>query len=342
MGLTFASDLDAWEAWSARQQTPARRVRSAVKSRLSRPAEPEQPLYLTGASDTPTVVAALDVPRGTSLDAVVAPVLDRRVGGAVVTRGPVPPGVVPQGWTARALTSVDDLPDSVRWVLSAGSYRSVSLPIHAWALRQGVPFGVVQHGALTPFAPPLPAQAHLFAWSEADIDFWRSGRTDITGTAVGSQLLWKAAQAPAVQAHDARPVFLGQLHGTELPTRLVASTAFRFCRDHQAEYRPHPAETDAVSRAFHVVWRRRGVRVVPSSQPLREVGRPVVSIFSSGILEAAAQGLPAWCWCPGAPAWLEEFWDRYQMRRWGAAEEPTRLSLPAGEPAAAIAAALIA
>lgn len=339
MGLKFAHDLDAWEAWSARRQPLVRRVRSAAKSRLAPSKEPAPSLFLTSASDEPTVVGALDVPRGTSLDAVVAPVLGRQVAGAVLTRGPVPAGVVPSGWRTRELMSIEDLPDSVRWVLSAGSYRAVSLPAHAWALRRGVPFGVVQHGALTPFAPPLPAQAHLFAWSEADIDFWRSGRADITGSAMGSQLLWKAAQTPAPQVRDTRPVFLGQLHGTELPKRLVASTSYRFCRDQGAEYRPHPAETDAVSRAIHAFWRRRGVEVAQTARPLREVGRPVVGIFSSGILEAAAQGLPSWCWCPGGPAWLDEFWDRYEMRRWGS-NEPTRLTTPAREPAAAIAASL--
>ena len=29
-----------------------------------------------------------------------------------------------------------------------------------------------QHGALTPYAPPLPPGAHLLAWSDADADFW--------------------------------------------------------------------------------------------------------------------------------------------------------------------------
>ncbi len=69
--------------------------------------------------------------------------------------------------------------------------RSVQPPSR-WRRSTTCPFFVAQHGALTPFAPPLPRAAHLLAWSEADADFWTAGRQDVQVTAVGSQLLWVA------------------------------------------------------------------------------------------------------------------------------------------------------
>ena len=59
-------------------------------------------------------------------------------------------------------------------------------------------------------------------------------------------------------------------------------------------------------------------------------------MFSTGVLEAAARGLPAWVDFPDPPAWLREFWDRYGMREYGGepSDPPPR---PAVEPAAAIA-----
>ena len=51
---------------------------------------------------------------------------------------------------------------------------------------------MVQHGALTPYAPPLPDDCTVLAWSEADGEFWRSGRDDVRIETVGSQLLWEA------------------------------------------------------------------------------------------------------------------------------------------------------
>lgn len=90
-----------------------------------------------------------------------------------------------------------------------------------------------------------------------------------------------------------------------------------------------------VSRALHGVWRRTGVAFEASGLPLAELPRPVVSIFSTGILEAAAQGRPAWGVHPEPPSWLLEVWARYGIGRWGG--EPTRAPAEAEEPARVIA-----
>jgi hypothetical protein len=55
-------------------------------------------------------------------------------------------------------------------------------------------------------------------------------------------------------------------------------------------------------------------------------------MWSTGILEAAAAGLPAWVYHPDPPEWLREVWQRYGLSVWGS--EPTPVSaIAAGEPA---------
>ena len=194
----------------------------------------------------------------------------------------------------------------------------------------------MQHGLLTPYAPPLPPGAQLLAWSEQDAAFWRSGRSDITTDVVGSQLLWDAAQDPGPRIEDIRPVFLGQLHGAELPRAGMTRATVVFCRRTSATYRPHPSERDLASRLQHVAFERVGIEVNRSAIPLRDLRRPVAAAFSTGLLEAAARGVPAWAFYPSPPAWLRDFWHRYGLSQWGDDPTPTPPQ-PDDEPAAAVA-----
>lgn len=241
-------------------------------------------------------------------------------------------------WSAEPLTdarrALDEEPPAA--LLTLGHHLGVGRVLHDWALETGVRTAVVQHGALTPFAPPLPADTTLLAWSDADAAFHRSGREDVATRTVGSQLLWQAAHESesAPSPAGGQIVFLGQMHGAELPRRLSAGIPYEFCRREGAVYRPHPAETDRVSRAAHALMRRRGIEVVEPTTPLPELDGPVVGIFSTGILEAAVRGRPAWVTGRSMPDWVREFWERYGMRRWGGpptqapavgADEPARL-----------------
>jgi hypothetical protein len=225
----------------------------------------------------------------------------------------------------------------VRAVVSAGHYLPVGALGNVWAGVLGAERVVVQHGLLTPHAPPLPCDAHLLAFTDADASFATAGRDDMLTVTVGSQLLWEASAGTPSSADDgARPLYLGQLHGAELPRAGKARAAVSFCRAHGAVYRPHPAETDLASRWQHRGWQQRGITIDRSRRPLSELGGPVVSVFSTGVLEAAARGLPAWVSYPCPPPWLIEFWDRYAMSRWGGEPTPAP-SRPMREPAAAIA-----
>lgn len=320
MGLTHPSDLDAWHAWQARGQSLPRRVKGLLKARrAARPAG-----VLTVGGPRPDLLVALDALKATTSLAQLAPLrhLDlARV--AVLSPHPVEDQLPPHAWQVTP-GPLDDLLADLRAthpvVLSTGHY----LPLGA-AAREVVAephrFVTVQHGLLTPAAPPLAPGTTLLAWSERDGDFWRSGRADIEITTVGSELLWRAGSRDVPPLDSTVPVYLGQLHGAELPRAAMAAAAHDFCLARGAAYRPHPSETDRRSVATHARWESAGITIDRSGVPLRDLRRPVVSVYSTGVLEAAARGLPAWVDFPEPPDWLVEFWDRYGMARWGG--EPT-------------------
>lgn len=234
---------------------------------------------------------------------------------------------------------------SAREVLGAGDLtamvtlgweRQIGHLIHTWAQRAEVPSVVVQHAALTPFTAPLPPRTTLLAWSDADGEFHRSRREDVEARTVGSQRLWQAAHEATgtVLALEERPAFLGELVAPELPRRRTLAAAHSYCRSTGALYQPHVAETDPLSRAAHELLRRRGIELQDAGVPVHEQHRPVVSVLSLDVLEAALRGLPSWVHGTRMPGWVHEYWERYGMRRTGgpatpaptiAADEPARL-----------------
>jgi len=88
------------------------------------------------------------------------------------------------------------------------------------------------------------------------------------------------------------------------------------------------------------LWEKEGIRIDRSGTPLNEVPNPVVSIFSTGVLEAAIRGIPAWVYHPAPPAWLVGFWERHGQYPRG--QEPTPAPVqPKKEPAQRIAELMI-
>ncbi|WP_341854295.1 hypothetical protein [Brachybacterium sp. GPGPB12] len=154
-------------------------------------------------------------------------------------------------------------------VLTLGQHLAAGRAAHEWALATDTASAVVQHGALTPYAPPSPPRTTPLAWSDADAEFYRSGRDDVEVRTVGSQPLWQAGKESEgeVDVSGQKPVFLGQMHGAEPPRRLTAGIAMSFCRAEGALYRPHPSEVDVVSRAAHRLMARRGVEFQDTSIP---------------------------------------------------------------------------
>ena len=361
MGLTYPLDIDAWVAWQKRQNT-LRWAKGEARSLIGRlrggAAEQEAPvggvLYTRGA--VPRVLIVLDSFSPTSRNSLLEPLKYlENVGVALWVPEDASEYLNGQyaterygrdAWTEQEVTGdqLQGLLPGVRVVLSLGHYLARGAAAYEYSRAIGAEYWVVQHGLLVPQAPPLPVGATLLAFSEADAEFWASGRRDVTTHAVGSQLLYLAAQkaagAEAQKQNDLEPIFLGQMHGAELPRASFAFAAHSFLKKYGGIYRPHPSEKDKLSVLTHKLWEKEGIRIDRSSTPLNEVPNPVVSIFSTGVLEAAIRGIPAWVYHPAPPTWLVEFWDRYGMNQWG--QEPTPAPVqPKKEPAQRIAELMI-
>ena len=312
-GLVFATDLEAWQAWLA-SRNRVRQLKTAVRERVSTPAPVDIVVALRGQ---PRALAVLEAASPSHLDAYERPALMLDEVAIAFPRA------LSERYEGGQWQLVDwaqaadsQLLAKVERVLAPGHYLGVSTEVYAGA--------------------------RALVWSQADGEFWASSRTDVTWQVVGSQLLFNAALQPRIKVcATARPLFLGQLHGAEIGRSYMAQVSERFCRDTGAIYRPHPSEKDKASRLIHAYWRRRGIEFDPGTSPLFETNRPVVSVFSTGTLEAAARGIPAWVYAPNAPSWVHSFHTRYGLSRWS--DIPTVApQAPALEPATAIAQILAA
>lgn len=340
-GLAFTS-LTEWQRWADdrdRAVSALRRLRSARWGPVDD--EPSATLWLPDGQ--PGALIVIDKLTDSCRFAITAPI--ERLSQPARTALLAPAGAfegdrfVSERWSPRPWGGTGCLTASITEVLTLGGYLRLAGEVAAWARARDVRHSVIQHGLLTPWSPPPMAGDRLLAWTQEDADFWSEGQSMVTTEVVGSQMLWEAASQPrAVVAAD-RPLMLGQLHGIELGRRSCLMTYLKFCREVGADYRPHPNERDAVSRVMHKVMRARGITFDDSGVPLTEIARPVVSIFSTGTLEAAHRGLPAWVTHPDPPAWLSQFWARYGLARWG--EDPTAAWETSGtEPARRVAEAI--
>lgn len=339
MGLRIPSDLEEWHRWQRR-----RHLARQVKHRLvgARNADEPWATVIHGSPDA-DIVVLVDATHASMANAVLAPLRLLPPERVITVLGP---GVRLDASGARQVVRVNDIGTHLHpatTVLGCGEYTGIGAAAWRWARATGARTFVSQHGALTPHAPPLPSGSTLLAWTEADAQFWASGRSDVDEVRVGSQLLWAAGSGPdtAGAYADDRPVtYLGQGHAAEIPRARMLEAAFRFCRAHDATYRPHPSEKDKLSLVAHSGLRRAGVRFDTAGAPLATWNSPVVSVFSTGILEMAARGVDGWVEFPRPPAWLGEFWERYGMSRFGGPPTPAPERAPV-EPAREIARILL-
>lgn len=358
--LKYPLDLDAWQAWQRRQKKlkwAKYKLNLLLDSARSRTVaeEPVRGLLYTRGTK-PQVLIVMDSFSPTNRNAILEPLkyldavdvalwvpedaseyLDGQYASARYSR---------KDWSEQEISGdeLKSLLPDIRIVLSAAQFLGRGAAAYEFSRAIGAEYWMVQHGLLVPQAPPLPVGCTLLAFSEADAQFWASGRRDVTTHAVGSQLLYLAAQkaagAEAQKQNDLEPIFLGQMHGAELPRASFAYASHSFLKKFGGSYRPHPSEKDKLSVLTHQLWEKEGIRIDRSGTPLNEVPNPVVSIFSTGVLEAAIRGIPAWVYHPAPPAWLVEFWDRYGMNRWG--QDPTPAPVqPKKEPAQRIAELMI-
>ncbi|MBB1517123.1 RNA-binding protein [Tessaracoccus sp. MC1679] len=325
MGLRF-KDLESWQEWHA-----SRRRLHVLKDRLTRRAAAPLEMRFWTRGDTQRLLVACDSNSPTNQHALLEP----------LSAAPDLPAVIAQPATVElrlgtAWTEVDagDALGSIRAVASIGDHLGVGYWAHKMARENSWHQLVVQHGLLTPYSPPPPVGSAVLAWSDADAAFLAAGRADLRTVTVGSPLLHAASQhqAPHVSRFE-KPVFLGQLHGAELSRAAMTRSVTKFWRLTGATYRPHPREEDKLSRAQHAVWRAMGMKIEAGGS-LAEVLRPTVAAFSTGVLEAAARGIPAWVFHDRPPTWLSEMWARYGLAPWGGS--PTRFVPPDTDPVQAI------
>lgn len=334
-GLRHPADLAAWRRWHESRH-PVRSAARSVRARL-RPVAAAQADLLTPGPDA-DVLVAVEATHASVDRAVIAPLAHLEAARTAI--------VAPTGWQppeayarhSRRTIRLADLSTEVRprSVLAAGHYTEIGAAAFAASRQHRSTFFVAQHGALTPVAPPLPPDAHLLAWSDLDAAFWTSGRTDVQMTAVGSQLLWTASERRDGSPSAGPLTYLGQGHAAEIRRSRLARAALVTCREHGAVYRPHPSERDVTSRAVLAAYDRAGVTVDTRGVPLADLDAPVVSVFSTGVLEAAARGRDAWVDFQRPPAWLGEFWERYAMHRLGTLPTPAP-ARPEHEPARRVA-----
>lgn len=350
-GLYIPEDLAKWHNWSQNRSLKQRakgilqNTPIVFESLLGGGGVPETPEsvvgYLHVRGTCPKVLVALDTTAPTTISALVQPTqfIDS-VDIAVWAPSNIQNSLPGQNWSVELKTEDDLSPLSdIQIILSTGHYMTYGAAAYRVARKIEAEFFVVQHGLMTPFAPPLPANSTLLAFSEKDAKFWMSGRTDINYRVFGSQLFYDAAQKNAeTESHDLldQPVFLGQMHGAELPRASYAKAGYTFCKENNARYRPHPQEKDKLSVLTHRLWAKMDIEIDSGEQPLSSLPHPVVSVFSTGVLEAAIRGVPSWVYHPNPPAWVEEFWERYGMNKWGSTPTPTP-EIPDREPAQAIA-----
>ena len=320
-----ADELTDWHRWQRRQQPWPRRL----KARL-RPDRPSSRWLIRGPETIHTLVA-LESYSPTQMAALVEPIAARpEVRGVAylvpTSDPPALPGMgVPHEVRRTEIVGADGSVPAVlselQQILAVGDYLGSGRLAGQWARQRGARFVVAQHGLLAHQAPPLPADCELLAFTAQDGAWWTAGRPDVQVHEVGLQILWRAATRSRVSqdasgSGDGPGVFLGQLHGAELPRADFARAALQYCRATGAAYRPHPAETDRLSRLMHGLAARQGVTVDRSGVPLSQTHGPVAAVFSTGVLEAAYAGRCSWVVHPNPPRWLQMFWSRYGLSRW--------------------------
>lgn len=353
-GLIYPESLEQWQKWQDSKRR-LQRGKAAVTHSLKRgvrkvrgdssaPEPSQQPRYALatrrGESANLHTVIGIDSNSPTAIANCVT--LLPYLSGSVSVLHPSHlkfADITGPEWTQRELDDpvheIADVQPSA--VVSLGHFLGTGAILHRVAREGDFPEYILQHGALTPYAPPLPEHSTLLAWTEADAAFWTYRRPDVETRVVGSQHLWEAAQNPLESEVEERPVFLGQLHGTELPRRISGGSAWHFCAGNNGLYRPHPREEDLLSRTQHALWRKRGMEFADTSIPLRQMPNQVVAVFSTGLLEAAVRGVPSWVYAVNEPQWVREFWDRYGMKRWGSSSPTPLPAMIDSEPATHIA-----
>ena len=153
MGLIHPKNLDGWRAWQ-QGTDPIARLR-AVRSGGPREAPPTR-ATLVAVVARPRHLVVVESPNPSSRAALLA-VLDHLPDAGLL----VPTSLDPAPLGAAGTSTEVDLGGGssrlaeVETVSAAGHYTGLGGAAYAWSRRRGARFVTVQHGLLTPHAPPL-------------------------------------------------------------------------------------------------------------------------------------------------------------------------------------------
>ena len=300
-GLTHPRDLEAWHRWQDRQPA-GRAARPADARGAARHRPPRRPRRQRRAHPGRPAAAGPGLP-GVALARRRCGPCSTRCATSTPPTSPSsrPPGVtdlLPDGpWTE----SPGFAPDRRRpvaaggaLVLSTGHY----LPLGA-ARAAAADAGALPHRAARPAHParPAPGRRHDPARLERGrrrLLALGPRRRRLGGGRVPAAL--GGRRAPAGHRRPGRPARSSSASCTA--PSCPATCSPRPPRPSAAPSTPPTAPTppSATGRsvATHARWEAAGITIDRSGIPLRELGAPVVSVFSTGVLEAAAAGLPAW------------------------------------------------
>lgn len=198
MGLRFPADLEAWQGWQLGRQSVTRRLRGRWVAMRAPGASPTVWVTRSAMAEggAARVVGVLDSRSPTARQSVLTPLL--ALDGQDVTLLSSSPitDLLPRGqWrqTQQPLAqAMSSLIHTETVVVAIGHFLPFGAAAFGAAQTVDATFVTVQHGLLTPFAPPLAPGTTLLAWSQEDADFWTTSRGDVTARVVGSSLQWEA------------------------------------------------------------------------------------------------------------------------------------------------------
>ena len=148
MGLRFPNDLAAWQRWQQRQH-PLRSLRAILK-----PSQPATGVWHRTGTE-PDLLVVLDSTSPSNIAALAQPLAHLPLDRIAVLAPLDITGQLPKAsWTATAADLRSDL-RSIRSVLLAADYLPLGASVVA-NMQHNTRLLYVQHGLLTPVAPPLP------------------------------------------------------------------------------------------------------------------------------------------------------------------------------------------
>ena len=331
-GPTHPRDLEAWHRWHHGAQPLTRRVRRSldVLRDIARPDGRAERVAVTRGGPRCRVLVLVEARTPSQLQPVVAPLRTSRSTTSSWSRRCR--SVTPcrrgcgrsrgRSRTRRCPSSRAAPRSSSRPATSSGSGASAGMP--SPTRRASSPCSTGCSRRTLPRSPR--ARRCRVVRRRRRVLALGPGRRDDAGRGVPAPVGGgpRAGRAPDP---GARPVFLGQLHGVELPRALVTEAAESFCRVQGPSTGPTPPRPTAAPGRPTSGGRPRASPSTGRDAPARARGTRRQRLLHRG-RRGRGRGPAGWVHCPSAPAVARGVLGRYHLARWG----PGRRHPPNGPP----------